>query len=876
MKSFILRAALPVTAACAIMAPAFMSSAKQPALAAIAAKADPKSTSKDSTDFRKKLGDCTVSKGMFTTYLDKKGKLLFEIPDSALNHTYMLVNRVNSLSQTNDYVAGQMIGNPQLIKFTRDDQKVYLHLPQTTAVISPEDPILPAFNLNFDAPIVKGFKIEHSEPGKVFVDMTSFLGGNDKLLTPIKETNPLSKLLGGKDGIKGTYNADGSSITSVKAFPQNVEVKARLAFTTSMANRPYMVTVSRSIVKLPDNPMPIRLHDKRVGYFSELKNLYSSNLDGSRPYEIISRHRLEPRDEDREAYFAGKLVEPKKKIVFYVDSAFPAKWRPAVKEGIEYWNKAFEAAGFKNAVEARDYPKNDPDFDPDDIRYSCVRYSVSPTANAMGPSYTDPRTGEIIGADVIWYHNILQLVHDWRFTQTAAVDPRVRTKVFADSVMHESLTYVAAHEIGHCLGLMHNMGASYSFTLDNLRDPAFTQKHGTTPSIMDYARNNFVAQPGDRERGVRLTPPPVGVYDIYAINWGYRLIPGADTPEAEKATLTKWIEEKAGDPMYEFGAQQFMGLIDPTDQTEDLGNDHIKAGDMAISNLKIIMNNFEDWAGEPNEYYDFLSEKYDALVKQYLRHVGHVYPYIGGVKFREIRQGKNSGPNKTFFSKADQKRAMKWLFKQVRTNDWLAPRDLIAKFEEPTPWREKMQRNVVACMFVPTTLQRIKDGGEADPKNNYTLPGYINDVFASIFEPTLANKPLNDAERNMQNTAIDIMAGYTGLMPASASKNKSLADEHIHAYAIDEFAQTLAMGTAPELPCGHSHISAVEAGDRSFYRLIFNQPTLPATELRPMMTSLLKRTLALYKGKRATATDAATRDFYDYQIIKIQNVLDPK
>lgn len=839
-------------------------------------KIELKGAAKDSADFAKAISGSKSYKGMFNAYLDKTGKLMFEIGDEAFDHTYLLVNRINSVSLTTDYVAGQMCSSPMLITFTRDEGKVYINLVQTDNVVDSDDPIKASFDRNFINPVIKGFKIANRRKGSVLIDVTSFFSGNEKSITPIKTTSPVAKLLGARDGIKGTYYAEGSSVTSVKSFPENVEVESRLAFTTPNATRPYTVVMSRSIVKLPDELMRTRLQDNRVGFFFSDKYLYSSKLDRVTPYTIIHRHRLEPREEDLQAYFDGQLVEPKKKIVFYVDSAFPEKWRGAVKEGIEYWNAAFEAAGFKNAVEARDYPKDDPQFDPDDIRYSCVKYCVTSTANAMGPSYIDPRTGEILGADVIWYHNILSLVHNWRFTQTAAVDPRVRTKVFADSVMYESLTYVAAHEIGHCLGLMHNMGASYSFTLDNLRDPEFTQKYGTTPSIMDYARNNFVAQPGDLERGVRLTPPPIGVYDIHAINWGYRIIPGAKTMEDEKPILDRWIREKADDKMFEFGAQQFMGLIDPTDQTEDLGNDHIKAGEMSISNLKIIMQNFEEWAGSVDDNYEPLLDVYRAMVQQYTRHVGHVYPYIGGVVFKEIRQGRNDGDAKTYIPRIQQQRAMKWLLEQARSCDWLAPQSLLNKWEEPYLWKDKLQRNIVGCLLSSGNLQRILEGGNIDPKNNYTLNGYMNDAIKGIFDASYKGRALNATERNLQSSAVNAMIKYSGLKPAekkSASKTSLTATEEFDAMMIE--------GVAPSIPCSHcaslEHNHDFSDGQpQSFYRILMGQPVLPALELQPLMTAQLRKVLTLYRSRRIATVDETTRNFYDYQIHVIESIFNQK
>ena len=480
----------------------------------------------------------------------------------------------------------------------------------------------------------------------------------------------------------------------------------------------------------------------------------------------------------------------------------------------------------------------------------------------MGPSYVDPRTGEILTADVIWYHNVISLLHNWRFVQTGAVDYRTHKKTFDDEVMKESMRYVTSHEIGHTLGLMHNMGASFAFPVDSLRSPSFTQKYGTTPSIMDYARNNFIAQPGDMERGVKLTPPVLGVEDINAIKWGYRLIKGAQTMDDEKPVLSQWIREKAGDAMYEFGPQQVMGTVDVSAQTEDLGNDHVKAGNYAISNLKIIMRNLEKWTAERGADYSYMQDMYKSLVSQYARHLGHVLPYIGGVRYHEVRQG-DTFPAVEYVDKAGMRRAMTWLVAQARSyKSWLCPQKLLMKFDRADEIRTNFENTVVNGLFASTRLQRIDDGHRLNAQRNYSVTNYVDDAFNEVFKPTIQGRSLTDADLKLASEAVALFARASGIQADGTKASLVKLADNGDTY----YNNSTDMEQRDLLPCEYTDPQT------SFVRINYGLPSLPDEVYKPLMLRQLRRALSLFTAKRATG-NAATKAFYEYQILTINKLL---
>ena len=694
----------------------------------------------------------TSDDGLFKVHT-KDDSYLFEIPDSLLQREMLMVTRIAKTAGGIGF--GGAKANTQVLRWEKKKKHILLRIVSHNVVA---DTILPVHeaveNSNLE-PILFSFPIKafSKDSTATVIDATSLFS---------KDVKPLGFPKSRRKRYQITrMDKDRSYINSVSSYPRNIEVRHVKTYAANKAPSnsavgSITIEMSNSMVLLPKVPMKRRYFDERVGWFARGQTDYGLGDQRSKTVKYLDRYRLEVKDEDIEKFNNGELVEPKKQIVYYVDRATPKEWVPYIIQGVNDWQVAFEAAGFKNAIVGKMAPtaEEDPEYSPEDVRYSVIRYLASPIPNANGPHVSDPRSGEILESDINWYHNVMTLLHNWFFIQTAAINPEARGNNFKTETMGRLIRFVSSHELGHTLGLPHNMGSSVAYPVDSLRSASFTAKYGTAPSIMDYARFNYIAQPEDK--GVALMPD-IGVYDKYAIAWGYRPILNTDAKD-EKATLDAWILKHAGDPMYRFGHQQAGGVVDPSSQTEDLGDDAMKASMYGIKNLKRILPRLEEWTSEKGENYEELSTMYGQLLSQFNRYMGHVTSNIGGV-YEYYKTSDQEGAVYTYVNKDKQEEALQFVMDELfETPTWLLDENIFSK----TQFSGAIER---VRRLQARTLNNILDAGrmarmiENETLNGsakaYTLINMMRDVRKGVWSEIYAGRSIDTYRRNLQRAYLD-------------------------------------------------------------------------------------------------------------------------
>jgi len=692
-----------------------------------------------------------TDKGLFNVH-SADDKYLFEVPDSLMNREMLMVTRIAKTANGIGFGGGKT--NTQVLRWQRKGKKVLLRVVSHNVVA---DTILPVHeavvNSNFE-PVLFSFPIKafNKDTTSVVIDATSLFSTDVKPLGFPQFYRSRYKI--------SRMDKDRSYIDRVSSYPENLEVRH---VKTYFASKPpsngsvgsISIEMSNSMILLPKVPMKRRYFDERVGWFARGQVDYGLDAQRSKTVTYLDRWRLEVKEEDLAKFKAGELVEPKKQIVYYVDRATPEVWREYIKQGIEDWQVAFEAAGFKNAIIAKDPPskEEDPEWSPEDVRYSVVRYLASPIPNANGPHVSDPRSGEILESDINWYHNVMSLLRNWYFVQTAAINPEAQTIEFKDEVMGRLVRFVSSHEVGHTLGLPHNMGSSSAYPVDSLRSATFTKKFGTAPSIMDYARFNYVAQPEDK--GVALMPD-IGPYDKHAIEWGYRPILDKTAVE-EKATLNKWILDKADNPMYRFGHQQAGGVVDPSSQTEDLGDDAIKASSYGIKNLQRILPNIEKWTTKDGENYDEMAIMYGQILSQFNRYMGHVTANIGGV-YEYYKTSDQEGVVYTHVAKSHQKNALKLINKELfSTPTWMIDKNIYSKtqFSGSIEKIGSVQTRTLNNILDSGRMARMIENQTMNGAKAYSLVAMFSDLRRGVWSELYTGKTIDTYRRNLQRAHIN-------------------------------------------------------------------------------------------------------------------------
>ncbi len=730
--------------------------------------------------------DAVTDDGLFTVH-QVDDKVYYEIPDSLLGAEMLLVSRTSATSDGIGY--GGMKSNTQVLRWEKNKKTILLRIVSYENVADEDKPIYQAVrNSNFE-PILKSFKVESlgkDSTGSV-IDVTGLF---------TDDVAPLGLSSFRREAYRvRRLDKERSFITSVSSFPRNIEVKHVLSYDAAQppsnsSGSTISVEMNQSMIMLPEDKMQPRLCDERVGYFSVTMTDYGREEHKAVERCYVTRWRLEP--SDPEAYARGELVEPVKPIVYYIDPATPMKWRRYLKQGIEDWNSAFEHAGFKNAIMAKDPPskEEDPEFSPEDVRYSVIRYFSSDIQNAFGPHVHDPRTGEILESDIGWFHNVMNLLRNWFFVQTAAVNPDARGVEFEEEVMGRLVRFVSAHEVGHTLGLPHNWGSSYAYPVDSLRSPSFTDAHGTSPSIMDYARFNYVAQPGD---GVTNLMPDVGIYDNWSVKWGYSVLEGTSADD-ERATLNEWVKERAGDPLYFYGRQGLR--VDPRSQNEDLGNDNVKASDYGLANLKVILDQLLEWTSEDAKDYEDLTELYGQVTSQWNRYVGHVAMNIGG-HYENFKTYDQDGVVYTPVEKARQEEAMAWLDREVFTTpEWLLNHDVLRRIEGVGALNRirSYQVGAVNTLLSVYRLGRMMENEAMGEEEVYTVAELFADLRSGIWGELSRGHAISPYRRALQRGHLErleyLMTTQPPQLPSFATTlglpNVDVSQSDLGAYARGE------------------------------------------------------------------------------------------
>ncbi|NCI51664.1 zinc-dependent metalloprotease [Sediminibacterium roseum] len=706
-----------------------------------------------------------TKKGLFTVH-KVEDKYYFEIGDTLLSREILTVTRFSKVPGGGGQYGGEQV-NEQSIRFERGpSNNLFVRVVALISTADSTTRIAKAVANSYLDPIAVAFPIAAygKDSASYVFEVTDFFKSDNQLIA-------LDAGAKRQFGLQALAS-DRSYIQSINTFPINTEIRTVKTYSASAgapggfpgtpgssslpagrAAGAVTVELNTSMLLLPKLPMYRRLFDSRVGFFADRFTVYSDDQQKVDNQTFAVRWRLEPKAEDLQKYFRGELVEPAKQIIYYIDPATPKQWVKPLIDGINDWNVAFEKAGWKNAIVGKEWP-NDPNMSLEDARYSVIRYFASDIENAYGPQVHDPRSGEILESHIGWYHNVMKLVHDWYMVQTAAVDPKARKMKFDDELMGQLIRFVSSHEVGHTLGLRHNMGSSSKTPVENLRNKAWVEANGHTASIMDYARFNYVAQPEDNisEKGLF---PRIGDYDKWAIEWGYRFL-GENDVEKDMKINNQWIIKNiGGNPRLWFGGEGRGN--DPRAQTEDLGDNAVKASDYGIKNLKRVLANLPEWTKEEGDHYENLSDMYGQVIGQFGRYMGHVSRNVGGI-YETFKSIEEPGDVYEPTPKAIQKDAVSFINKQLfATPTWLLDKNILNKIAQPatTERIQTLQVSTLRSLLDGTRLGRLTTSANRFGAGTYTADELVTDVQSEVFSELASRKPIDNYRRNLQKEFVE-------------------------------------------------------------------------------------------------------------------------